>query len=233
MTTTTATTTTYGPAIWATTKGLAAGDQVAKGQPKSEPMPAAFATVASVEMKSTGHKVITLESGDTFGLGGVATKVWIRKALAQAANVVPLSTVARRGAKATKAAREARKAGPKATLTAEREAARKAATPKARPATKALAASPSMKSAAAARVGEDATKGAGKGLTGYVVRWPQAGYDVLVRTDAAPGSGPAWLVRCNDHGATAPAANVKAAFDLARKGDGIAAWCPSHAAAAK
>jgi hypothetical protein len=264
MTTTTATTTTHGPAVWATTKGLVAGDLVAKGQPKVEPLPASFALVTSVEMKDAGHKVITLEGGEIFGLGGVATKVWIRRANAttllalsptesaearvarhqalavrkadQAAQVAAEKAItARAKARRTgKAADKALAAADKATAKAAKSA--NGAT-KARPATKALVASPSMKSAAAARVGEDASLGAGgKALAGYVVRWPQAGYDVLVRTDAAQGTkvtgGSAWLVRCNEHGAVAPAANVKAAFDLARKGDGIAAWCPAHAAAA-
>jgi len=58
---------------------------------------------------------------------------------------------------------------------------------------------------------------------GYENRWPYAAYDVLKKT-AADAEGPAWLVRCNAHGATTAAASVKAAFATARHTP-RAEWC--------
>lgn len=45
-------------------------------------------------------------------------------------------------------------------------------------------------------------------VDGYTVRWPHASFDLLKRTDKAPADSPAWLVRCNAHGTTTPAANA-------------------------
>jgi nitrite reductase/ring-hydroxylating ferredoxin subunit len=64
--------------------------------------------------------------------------------------------------------------------------------------------------------------------TGYVVRWPHAGYDLL-RSDGTT-EGPAWLVRCNAHGATTEAANTKSGDQLGRKAD-RATWCAGCKAA--
>jgi DNA-binding transcriptional regulator YiaG len=117
------TTSPFGPPIWVTTKDLVVGDQIANGRRQVEPLPTSFATVTSIVMKGPGHKVITLEGGGVFSLGGVATKVWVRKPLPGSVPVA-LSTVARRGARAAgRKLAEASKA-PKATLTAEREAIR-------------------------------------------------------------------------------------------------------------
>jgi hypothetical protein len=58
--------------------------------------------------------------------------------------------------------------------------------------------------------------------TGYVVRWPHAGYDLLKSDGTTEGA--AWLVRCNAHGATTEAANAKAGDLLGRKAE-RAAWC--------
>jgi hypothetical protein len=220
---------THGPAVWATTKGLVRGDMIASGQPKAEPLPSAFATVASVVMKSAGHKVITLEGGKVFSLGGVATKVWIRRLTADAIR-------AKAAAKAT-AKRELLadvKAGPgtgKAIM-----AAVVAATPAKAPRAGAVPAGTTY-SAAASYTGKDAERTGEavttKGLEGYVVRWAQKGYDVVRRTEAAPasaGKGAPWAVRCNAHGAWVPANGQGEAFKLARQGGGLAAWCPGHAA---
>lgn len=189
--------------VWATTKGLEVGDQVAKGQPKAEPLSSEFATVASVEMKDAGHKVITLEGGQVFGLGGVATKVWVRKPTVAAVSV--------RSALAAKPAASAAK-GPRGR---QAVAAGTKFTPSA-----------SFNGKAAERMGQEAE---GKGVAGYVVRWPHATYDLLVRTAEAQGEGSHWLVRCNAHGATTPAANAKAGDTLGRK-EALASWCPGHAA---
>jgi hypothetical protein len=66
--------------------------------------------------------------------------------------------------------------------------------------------------------------------TGYVVRWPHGGYDLL-RSDGTT-EGPAWLVRCNVHGATTEAANTKSGDQLGRKAD-RATWCAGCKKAAK
>lgn len=63
----------------------------------------------------------------------------------------------------------------------------------------------------------------------FIVRWPKGGADLLQRV---AGEGDAWLVRCNAHGTTTPAANVKAADLAGRKAQRVT-WCAECAAAAK
>jgi|HubBroStandDraft_3_1064219.scaffolds.fasta_scaffold410882_2 ribosome-binding protein aMBF1 (putative translation factor) len=123
------TTSPFGPPIWVTTKDLVVGDQIANGRRQVEPLPTSFATVTSIVMKGPGHKVITLEGGGVFSLGGVATKVWVRKPLTVVVYNPATLTAEREAVKnalAAKPAPKAPKAGKaaKATLTAEREAVR-------------------------------------------------------------------------------------------------------------
>jgi hypothetical protein len=117
------------------------------------------------------------------------------------------------------------------TKTAAKTPAKKAAPAKPKALTAAdvrkLKAPASMKPEQAARVGTDAGDG-------YVVRWPKKGHDLLQKTHAAPADGPAWYVRCNEHG------TVKAAAGTADgEKTGAAAerqkWCPGckRGAAAK
>jgi hypothetical protein len=56
--------------------------------------------------------------------------------------------------------------------------------------------SPAYSTEQGARMGAPA----GAGNAGYVVRWPNKGADVLMRTPTAKGDGPLWRVRCNAHG---------------------------------
>jgi hypothetical protein len=78
-----------------------------------------------------------------------------------------------------------------------------------------------LKADQAARVGQPA----GDAAPGYVVRWPKTGYDLLLKTAAAPADAPKWLVRCNDHGTTTPATSTKDAEPKGQKAQ-RAKWCP-------
>jgi hypothetical protein len=96
-----------------------------------------------------------------------------------------------------------------------------------------LAASAKHTSKDAERIGESAVVMHGdKALTGYVVRWPHAGSDALVRLADAKGEGPAWYARCNDHGHYAAADTMQACLKLGRR-DALGTWCPVHKAEAK
>jgi hypothetical protein len=77
-----------------------------------------------------------------------------------------------------------------------------------------------LKAEQAARVGADA----GPSAPGYIVRWPKAGYDLLLRTAAAPGDGPKWLCRCNEHGMTTPVKGTQEGDRTGRKAE-RARWC--------
>jgi hypothetical protein len=85
----------------------------------------------------------------------------------------------------------------------------------------------------AGRIGEPASAMHGdKALADYLVRWPHAGTDALVRVASAKGEGPAWMARCNEHGEVAPAANMQEALKLGRKA-ALPTWCVGHGAPAK
>jgi len=59
---------------------------------------------------------------------------------------------------------------------------------------------------------------------GYVVRWPHASFDLLKVTADAKAGSPAWLVRCNAHGTTTPAANASQG-DAKGSRSGRPEWC--------
>jgi hypothetical protein len=82
-----------------------------------------------------------------------------------------------------------------------------------------------LKAEMAARVATPA----GPVAPGYIVRWPKAGYDLLLRTAEAPGEGSKWLVRCNLHQTVTPATGTQ---DGDRKGRKIErdVWCSGCAA---
>lgn len=65
---------------------------------------------------------------------------------------------------------------------------------------------------------------AAKAPEGYDIRWPKPAFDLLKRNDSAPDGSPAWLVRCNSHGTTTPAAGTRAADKLGTRA-GRLAWC--------
>lgn len=67
--------------------------------------------------------------------------------------------------------------------------------------------------------------------TGYEVRWPHAGYDLFKKVDASV-DGPAWYVRCNEHGEMTEASNTKDGDQKGRKAD-RATWCGECKAAGK
>jgi hypothetical protein len=77
-----------------------------------------------------------------------------------------------------------------------------------------------LKAEQAARVGTDA----GDAAPGYVVRWPKPGYDLLLKTDAAPGDGSKWLVRCNQHGQTLAVSGTAEGDRKGRQADRDG-WC--------
>jgi hypothetical protein len=77
-----------------------------------------------------------------------------------------------------------------------------------------------LKEEQAKRVGSDA----GANHPGYIVRWPKTGYDLLLRTAAAAGEGPKWLVRCNLHDTAVPAAGTQDGDRKGRKAERDV-WC--------
>jgi hypothetical protein len=93
---------------------------------------------------------------------------------------------------------------------ADAKAASQGAEPKARP-------------TAAERLA-DALKTHAPAPEGYQIRWPKGGYDLLKANAQAPEGSPAWLVRCNAHGTTTPAANGKAGDKLGTTA-GRLTWC--------
>jgi len=70
----------------------------------------------------------------------------------------------------------------------------------------------------------DALKTHAPAPDGYSIRWPKPAFDLLKRDDSAPEGSPAWLVRCNAHGTTTPAADTKAADKLGTKAQ-RPGWC--------
>lgn len=70
----------------------------------------------------------------------------------------------------------------------------------------------------------DALKTHAPAPEGYSIRWPKPAFDLLKRTAEAPEGSPAWLVRCNSHGTSTPAADTKAADKLGTKA-GRLTWC--------
>lgn len=67
--------------------------------------------------------------------------------------------------------------------------------------------------------------------TGYEVKYPHGGYDLLRKVNAKT-EGPAWWVTCNAHGNLTDADTAKAGDALGRK-DSLAKWCKGdHKAAA-
>ena len=78
----------------------------------------------------------------------------------------------------------------------------------------------------AATVLELARAGQADAPAGYVLRYAKADYDLLHRVE---GTGPRWLVRCVEHGTTAPAEGGKAA--RVALGNDRAAWCAACRAA--
>jgi hypothetical protein len=138
----------------------------------------------------------------------------------------PAETAADEKGKASPAAKaavaKARKARGKKT------AAKKAPAVLTAKAAAALKPAASMKADQASRVGADA----GDSAPGYVVRWPKAGYDLLLKTDAADADAPKWLVRCNEHGTTLPVSGAKEG-DLKGRIQERQVWCPGCKKAAK
>lgn len=59
---------------------------------------------------------------------------------------------------------------------------------------------------------------------GYEVKWSKPGYDLLKRTAAAKGDGPAWYVTCNAHGTMTDATSAKDG-DVKGTKAGRAGWC--------
>jgi hypothetical protein len=70
----------------------------------------------------------------------------------------------------------------------------------------------------------DALKTHAPAPEGYSIRWPKPAFDLLKRDDSAPEDSPAWLVRCNAHGTTTPAADTRAAEKLGTRA-GRLTWC--------
>lgn len=58
---------------------------------------------------------------------------------------------------------------------------------------------------------------------GYVTRWERTAYDLLKKTDTET-DGSAWLVACNTHGTTTPAAKVDEGDKLGTKAQRVT-WC--------
>jgi hypothetical protein len=84
-------------------------------------------------------------------------------------------------------------------------------------------AEPKARLTAAARLA-DALKTHAPAPDGYSIRWPKPAFDLLKRDDSAPEGSPAWLVRCNSHGTTTPAAGTRAADKLGTRA-GRLTWC--------
>jgi hypothetical protein len=74
---------------------------------------------------------------------------------------------------------------------------------------------------------------AGPGNAGYVVRWPNKGADVLMRTGNAKGTTTLWRVRCNAHGYTTDVPdNDKGSKRTLESAAGRAVWCAGCKASA-
>jgi hypothetical protein len=138
------------------------------------------------------------------------------------------------GGQATKAAKATKAAPAKATDSPERSGARVLTAEVAA----SLRPAAAHTSKDAARIGEPAGTGtvnseAGRklALAAYIVRWPHASYDALQRLADVNGGGPAWLARCNAHGAVHAADTMQACLKLGRR-EALAEWCPGHKAEA-
>lgn len=103
-------------------------------------------------------------------------------------------------------------------------AARKAPAKSAKPARKSAVASELH---AVKSTSETAAVRLGDAVGDFQVRWPKAGADLLQRIQ---GEGAAWRVRCNAHGSTVDAKNVKEADVLGRKAQRVT-WCAECAKA--
>lgn len=66
--------------------------------------------------------------------------------------------------------------------------------------------------------------------TGYAVKYPHGGYDLLTKVNKDT-EGPAWWVTCNAHGDMTDATTAKAGDALGRKAE-MVKWCKGHKAAA-
>lgn len=93
-----------------------------------------------------------------------------------------------------------------------------------------LTVSPGLTDDQKAKVGQPA----GNGNAGYVVRWPNKGADILIRTDSAKGTGNLWRVRCNAHNVTTevPDDDTRSRRYLATR-EGRTTWCSACKAEAK
>jgi hypothetical protein len=191
-------------AVWATTKGLEVGDQVAqaiKGRPANGPQP--FQTITSIERPTASSVVLHL--GDGAMQFGPATKLFVIKAATEES---PEARDARHQAKAVRDADYA------AQLAAEGTAK----------APKAAKVAPTV-----AQRDTEAFRGK-EAPEGYFVRWtaPQVApaTDYLKAMDK--GTEPGWLVRCNAHGTTSPAKNVEDCKKVGTKAQRLT-WCPACA----
>ena len=223
-------------AVWATTKGLAVGDQVApaiKGRPANGPQP--FRTITAIDRPTASSIVLSL--GDDKAMAfGPATKLFVIKASTEES---PEAREARHQAKAVRDADHAAKVAEEkgsALLPGSPEAkAQRHAKSVGKALLAAVVAAPAPAPAAkastptAAQRDTEAFRGK-EAPTGYIVRWtaPQIApaTDYLKASDKA--TEPGWLVRCNAHGTTSSAKNVEDCKKVGTKAQRLT-WCEACA----